>query len=84
MSNETTDEEVSPVSWKFTSQFENLKKREPWNFHNDRGDSMISDFTGLSIRDYVVSIESALSCEITCQKYGDTLCDGIRPMRSWT
>ena len=25
-----------------------------------------------------------LSCEITCQKFGDSLCVGIRPMKSWT
>ena len=26
----------------------------------------------------------ALGCEITCQKFGDSFFDGIRPMRSWT
>ena len=38
-----------------------------------------ADFTGrrpLLVRDYVVSIE-VLNCEITCKKFGDSLCDGI-------
>ena len=52
-----------------------------------RGDSMIWVLTGrghLPVSDYVVSIEGVLNCEITCQKSGHSLCDGIRPMKSWT
>ena len=53
---------------------------------------MIWNFVGrrpLSVRDYVVSIKGGpnlglLSCEITCQKFGDSLYDGMRPMKSWT
>ena len=41
---------------------------------------MIWDFVGprpLPFRDYVVSIKGG-------QKFGDSLCDRIRPIRSWT
>ena len=44
---------------------------------------MIENFTGrrpLSVRDYVVSIEGGPMLT----KFGDFLCDGIRPMKNWT
>ena len=49
---------------------------------------MISDFTGrrpLPLRDYVVSIDRVVLCrETTRQKFGDSLCDGTRPIKIWT
>ena len=43
---------------------------------------MIWDFMGCrtlpTVGDYLVSIEGVLNCEITCQKFGDSLCEGIR------
>ena len=48
---------------------------------------MILDFTGrrpLPVRDYVVSIEDGPKSEITCQKFGDSLYGGIRPIKSLT
>ena len=53
----------------------------------------ITEFHGLPsadpCRDRVVSIESGpitglLCCEITCQKFGDSLCGGIGPTKNST